>query len=152
MTIVQWDPFRELEDMKDRLNRMFGRGALARPSTTGKDEDLAAFDWAPSVDIVETPDEFQIKAELPDVKKEDVKVSLDDGVLRIEGERKQEKEEKDKKYHRIERSFGSFLRTFSLPDNIEQSAVKAEFKDGILNVRIHKSAQRKPKSIEVKIA
>jgi HSP20 family protein len=151
MTIVRWDPFRELEDMTDRLNRVFARGALARPSAA-KDDALAVFDWAPSVDIMETPEEFQIKAELPDVKKEDVKVSVDAGILRIEGERKQEKEEKGKKYHRVERSYGSFLRTFSLPDNVDESKVQADFKDGILNVRLHKSVKPKPKSIEVKVA
>jgi HSP20 family protein len=150
MSIVRWDPFRELEDMNDRLNRVFARGGLTR-SSSDKDA-MTVFDWAPSVDIVETPEEFQIKAELPEVKKEDVKVSVDNGVLRIEGERKQEKEEKGKKYHRIERSYGSFLRTFALPDNVDDSKVQADFKDGILNVRLRKSEKSKPRSIEVKVA
>jgi len=109
------------------------------------------FDWSPTVDIVETPEEFQIKAELPEVKKEDVKVSVDGGVLRIEGERKQEKEEKGKKYHRIERSYGSFLRTFRLPDNVDEGKVQADFKDGVLCVRLHKAEKTKPKAIEVKV-
>lgn len=147
MSIVRWDPFRELEDMSERLNRVFGRSTLARD---GKDT-MTTFDWAPSVDVLETAEDFQVKAELPDVKKEDVKVSVDGGTLRIEGERKQEKEEKGKKWHRVERSYGSFLRTFTLPENIDDAKVQADFKDGILNVRLPKSEKAKPKSVEVKI-
>ena len=152
MSLVRWDPFRELEDMSDRLNRAFGRSAIARPTGNGNKDALTVFDWAPSVDIVETPEEFIVKAELPDVKKEDVKVSVDGGVLRIEGERKQEKEEKGKKYHRVERSYGSFFRSFTLPDNVDEGKVQAEFKDGILNVRLHKAEKVKPKAIEIKVA
>ena len=147
MSLIRWDPFRELEDVSDRLNRMFGRGALAQP---GKDM-MISFDWAPSVDIAETIEEFQVKAELPDVKKEDIKVSVYHGILRIEGERKQEKEENGKKWHRVERSYGSFLRSFSLPEHIDDTKVRAEFKDGVLNVRLPKSPAAKPKSLQVKI-
>jgi HSP20 family protein len=151
MSLVTWDPFRELEDMSNRLNRVFTRGGLARSGAAEKDT-MTVFDWAPSVDIIETPEAFQIKAELPDVKKDDVKISVDGGVLRIEGERKQEKEEKGKRFHRIERSYGSFLRTFTLPDNVDESKVQAEFKDGILNVRLPKSEKAKPRAIEVKVS
>ena len=149
MTLVRWDPFRELEDVSDRLNRMFARPSA--PRATGK-ETMVVADWTPSVDISETEGEYQIKAEIPDVKKEDVKVTLEDGVLTIQGERKYEKEEKGKKYHRIERSYGSFVRTFSLPDVIDEEKVKAEFKDGVLNLHLPKSEKAKPKAIEVKIA
>jgi HSP20 family protein len=150
MSIVQWDPFRELEEMSNRLNRMFGRSL---PTLAAADKDaMTVIDWAPSVDIAETAEEYQIKAELPEVKKEDVKVSVDNGMLRIEGERKHEKEEKGKKWHRVERSYGSFLRTFTLPDNADSSKVAAEFKNGVLNVHLPKSASAKPKSIEVKVA
>ena len=149
MTLVRWDPFRELEEVSDRLNRMFARPSS--PRTTGKETMIVA-DWTPSVDISETEGEYQIKAEIPDVKKEDVKVTLEDGVLTIQGERKQEKEEKGKKYHRIERSYGSFVRTFSLPDVIDAEKVKAEFKEGVLNLHLPKSEKAKPKAIEVKVA
>ncbi|MBS0182909.1 MAG: Hsp20/alpha crystallin family protein [Nitrospira sp.] len=149
MTLVRWDPFRELEEVSDRLNRMFARPAAAR--TNGKETMIVA-DWAPSVDISETEGEYQIKAEIPDVKKEDVKVTVEDGVLTIQGERKHEKEEKGKKFHRIERSYGSFVRTFSLPDVIDEEKVKAEFKDGVLNLHLPKSEKAKPKAIEVKVA
>lgn len=148
MTLVRWDPFRELEEVSDRLNRMFARPAHR---TNGKETMIVA-DWAPSVDISETEGEYQIKAEIPDVKKEDVKVTLEDGVLTIQGERKHEKEEKGKKFHRIERSYGSFVRTFSLPDVIDEEKVKAEFKDGVLNLHLPKSEKAKPKAIEVKVA
>src|SRR6185295_10052914 len=123
MTLVRWDPFRELEDMSDRLNRMFSRPPL--PRTNGKETMIVA-DWTPSVDISETEGEYQIKAEIPDVKKEDVKITLEDGVLTIQGQRKHEQEEKGKKFHRIERSYGSFARTFALPDVIDVNQVKAE--------------------------
>ncbi len=149
MALVRWDPFRELEEVSDRLNRMFARPATR--SSNGKETMIVA-DWTPSVDISETEGEYQIKAEIPDVKKEDVKVTLEDGVLTIQGERKHEKEEKGRKYHRIERSYGSFVRTFSLPDVIDDDKVKAEFKDGVLNLHLPKSEKAKPKAIEVKVA
>ena len=148
MALVGWDPFRELEDVSDRLNRMFARPAT---HTSNGKETMIVADWTPSVDIAETQGEYLIKAEIPDVKKEDVKVTVEDGVLTIQGQRKQEKEEKGIKYHRIERSYGSFARTFSLPDVIEADKVKAEFKDGILNLYLPKSEKAKPKAIEVKV-
>ena len=150
MNLMKWDPFRELEDMSNRLNRMFARGELARiPAPEGA---LKAFDWAPNVDVIETAEAFQVKAELPGVKKDDVKVTVDAGVLRIEGERKQEQEENGKKYHRIERSYGSFLRIFTLPPDVDATKLIAEFKDGVLNVMLPKSAQSAPRAIEVKVA
>jgi HSP20 family protein len=112
---------------------------------------MVVADWVPSVDVSETDGEYQIKAEIPDVKKEDVKVTVEDGVLTIQGERKQEKEEKGKKYHRVECSYGSFVRSFTLPDLVDEGKVKAEFKDGVLNLKLPKSEKAKPKSIEVKI-
>jgi HSP20 family protein len=150
MSIVRWDPFRELEDMSHRLNRVFGRSGLAR-GTEDKGE-FVTFDWAPSVDIAETAEAFEIKAELPDLRKEDVKVSVEDGQLRISGERKQEKEEKGKKFHRVERSYGSFMRSFSLPENVDDAKLSAEYKDGVLNVRLPKTERAKPKAIAVKVS
>jgi HSP20 family protein len=147
MALVRWDPFRELEEVSDRLNRVLGPDARR---SHGKETMIVA-DWTPSVDITETEGEYLIKAEIPDVRKEDVKVTLEDGVLTIQGQRKQEKEEKGTKYHRIERSYGSFARTFSLPDVIEADKVKAEFKDGVLNLHLPKSEKAKPKAIEVKV-
>ncbi len=146
--LMRWDPFRELEEMSDRLNRMATRPATR---TNGK-EALTVADWMPTVDISETAGEYVIQAELPEVKKEDVKVTLEDGVLTIQGQRRQEKDEKTTKYHRIERSYGTFVRSFSLPDQVNESGVKAEFKDGVLNLHIPKSEKAKPHAIEVKVA
>ena len=147
MTLVRWDPFRELESMSDRLNRVFSRPTL---STSGR-EALTVADWMPTVDISETDSEYLIKAELPEVKKEDVKVTVENGVLTLQGERRQEKEEKGKKYHRVERSYGSFVRSFTLPESVDESAVKAEYKDGMLNLHLPKAEKVKPKSIDVKV-
>ena len=149
MNLVKWDPFRELEDVSNRLNRIFGQ-SLAR-SESGQNM-LAVADWAPSVDISETDSEYLIKGEIPGVKKEDVKVTIQDGMLTIQGERKQEKEEKGKKFHRIERSYGSFVRSFRVPGDADENSVKAEFKDGMLNVTLAKSAKAKPKAIEVSVS
>lgn len=151
MALTRWDPFRELEDMNERLSRVIGRTGLARGREGGGKDTLVDFDWAPSVDIAETPEDFQIKAELPEVKKEDVKISIEDGVLRISGERKQEKEEQGKKWHRVERTYGSFLRTFALPTNVDESKVRADYKDGVLTLRLPKSAEAKPKSVQIPI-
>ena len=148
MNLVRWDPFRELEDVTEQLNRMFGRPAARREN--GK-ELLTVADWIPIVDISETESAYVIKAELPDVKKEDVKVTVYEGVLTIQGERKQEKEEKGLKYHRVERSYGRFVRSFTLPDYVDDTKVKAEFKEGILNLHLPKSEKTQPKAIEVKV-
>ncbi|MHB0926943.1 MAG: Hsp20/alpha crystallin family protein [Gallionellaceae bacterium] len=149
MNLVKWDPFRELEDVTNRLNRIFGQ-PLAR-SESGQNM-LAVADWAPFVDISETDSAYLIKGEIPGVKKEDVKVTIQDGMLTIQGERRQEKEEKGKKFHRIECSYGSFARSFRVPSDADESSVKAEFKDGMLNVTLAKSEKAKPKSINVSVS
>jgi HSP20 family protein len=149
MNLIKWDPFRELEDVSSRLNRIFGRPALR---TEGGGDMLAVADWMPSVDISETDAEYTIKGEIPGVKKEDVKVTIQDGMLTIQGERKMEKEEKGKKFHRVECSYGSFVRSFRVPDDADEAGVKAEFKDGMLNVTLPKSAKAKPKSISVSVS
>ncbi len=149
MNIVNWDPFREMEETFNSYNQRLG---MPMRDNSGRQVFTPA-DWSPALDIAETDKEFLIKVELPEVKKEDVKVTIDDGVLNIEGEPTIEKEEKDgKKYHRIERLYGRFARSFSLPDNVKQSDIKAEFRDGMLKVRLEKSAKTKPKSIEVEVA
>ena len=148
MTLVRWDPFRELEDMSDHLNRMFARPALR---TNGK-ETMTVADWMPTVDISETDGEYLIKAELPEIKKEDVKITVEEGVLTLQGERRQEKEEKGKRYHRVERAYGSFARSFSLPESVDEGAVNAEYKDGVLNLHLPKTEKVKPKAIDVKVA
>jgi HSP20 family protein len=142
MSLVRWQ---EIEDMFDRYTKAMGH------PRAGSQEVIATGDWAPRVDIAETEKAFEIKAEIPDVNKEDVKVTIDNGVLTIRGERKQEKEEEGKKFHRVERYYGSFTRSFTLPDNVDETKVKASFKDGMLNLQIEKTEIIKPKTIEVKV-
>ncbi|WP_447980549.1 Hsp20/alpha crystallin family protein [Candidatus Nitrospira bockiana] len=149
MNLVKWDPVRELEEMSERLNRLFGRSLGGRQN--GK-EMLTVADWSPDVDITETDAEYVIHAELPGLKKDDVKITLQDGVLTLQGERKYEKEEKGRRYHRVERSYGRFMRSFTMPDSIDESKVSAEFKDGVLQIHVPKSEKAKPKAIEVKVA
>jgi HSP20 family protein len=146
MNIVKWDPFRELEGIQSRLNRVFGE----RPFW---DENRVAFgDWVPAVDIEETGTEYVVKADLPDVKKEDVKVEFENGVLTVEGERKFQKEEQGKTFHKVEREYGKFVRRFALPTEIDSAKLAAEFKDGVLNVHLPKSATQKPKAVTVNVA
>lgn len=147
--ITRWNPISEFEDMMNRYNRMFG---LARTNGEREGKDLfSRSDWAPAVDIKETPEAFMVEAELPGMSKDDVKVTVHDGVLTIQGERKSEEETKDKKLHRIERFYGSFMRRFTLPDNVDENSVKANFKDGLLTLSIQKAEPKEPKAIEVEI-
>jgi HSP20 family protein len=143
-TLTRWEPL-EMEDVQNRLSKFFGRRGNGH-------DDITLADWAPLADITEDDKEYVIKAELPDVKKEDVKVTVENGVLTIAGERKFEKEEKKKKYHRVERSYGSFVRSFALPDLADADKVKAEFKDGMLTVHVPKSERAKAKQVEVKVS
>jgi len=146
MSLIKWSPFGELEDIQDRLNRFLNETLPVR----GEKNAFFA-DWTPPVDIEETDKEYLIKAELPDIKKEDVKVETLDGILTIEGERKQEKEEKGKKYHRIERAHGVFERAFLLPEDAQGDKVTADYKDGVLKVHVPKTEKATPKAIEVKV-
>jgi HSP20 family protein len=148
--MTRWDPLKEMEGLQSRIAKLWGL-APSRVTDGGK-ESMTVAEWAPLVDIVEDEKEWLVKAELPEVKKEDVKVAVEEGVLSITGERKFEKEEKDRKYHRIERSYGSFVRCFSLPEGADASKVSAEFAEGILKVHLPKGEKAKPKSVEVKVA
>ena len=147
--ITRWDPFRELEEMQNRLSTLVGRAPVRKNGE--KKEAMTVAEWAPLVDITEDDKEYLIKAELPEVKKEDIKLTAHNDVLTITGERKYEKEEKGKKYHRVERAYGSFERSFTLPEDADAGKIAAEFKDGVLKVHLPKSEKAKPKSIEVKV-
>lgn len=145
--LTRWNPLRELDDMQNRLSSFFGRPLLR---TTGAE----AFEnsvWAPSVDVAEDEKEYLLRAEIPDMKKEDVKVTVENGTLRITGERKFEKETKGKKYHRVERAYGSFERSFAIPEDTKAEAMTAEYKDGVLNVHLPKAERTKTKPVEVKV-
>jgi HSP20 family protein len=143
-----WDPFKDLENFEQRLASVFGRGV----TVPNGEEAISMADWAPLVDITEDDKEFLVKAELPGLKKEEVKVTVEEGVMTISGERKVEKEEKTKKYHRVERSYGKFERSFTLPDKADGTKVNAEFKDGVLQVHLPKTEKPASKAQEVKIS
>ena len=148
-TLTRWEPFREMEDLQNRLSTFFTRAPMRRGN--GK-ESITLPEWTPLADITEDDREYVIKAELPELRKEDVKVTVENGVLTISGERKFEKEEKKKKYHRVERGYGSFVRTFALPEDADADKVKAVFKHGMLEVHLPKNEKAKPKQIEVNVA
>jgi HSP20 family protein len=145
MQVTKWDPFREMEEMFGRCVKAFNWPCRC------SQEVMTTGDWSPRVDIAETDKEFIIKVEIPGVNKEDVKVTVENGALTIRGERKQEKEEKNKRFHRVERFYGSFTRSFPLPENVDGTKIDASFKDGMLNLQIPKTAESKPKVIDVTV-
>ena len=146
--MTRWNPFREMEDIHNRLFALWNQ-APARAANGPESPTLS--EWLPPVDITEDDNGYSIKAELPEVKKEDVKVTLENGLLTISGERKVEKEEKGKKFHRMERAFGSFVRSFRLPEDADSSKVTAQFKDGVLTLNVARSKTARPQQIQVKI-
>lgn len=143
--LKDWDPVRELDEFQNRLTSFFGRHPSQRRG------GMLSAEWSPSVDIIEDEKEFLVKAELPEVKREDVRVTVEDGYLTITGERKFENERKNKHFHRSERAYGSFTRTFSLPERANPAKVRAEFKDGLLQIHLPKSENTPKKQIEVKV-
>ena len=145
--LTHWNPLRDMQEFNRALNS-FQRSIGGE----GRSEATAVAEWVPVVDVLEDEKEYLIKAELPEMKKDDVKVEVLDGVLTIEGERAQEKEEKGKKFHKVERSYGKFVRQFALPAEVEAAKVEAEYKDGVLNVHLPKTAVTKPTTVTVKVA
>lgn len=146
-----WDPFREFQELSDRLNRLF-EPRYSPANTDAREQALTVFDWAPAVNISETEKAYVVKADLPDVKKEDVKVRHDNGVLTLEGERRHEKKEEGEKFHRVESSYGKFMRRFTLPEDVQIESIEAAFKDGALTVTIPKAAPKTPKAREIQVS
>lgn len=145
---ASWNPFRELEELSERFNRMF---AMTTPTRAEEREALALTDWSPSCNIFETDTDYRIRVELPDVRREDIHITLENGVLTIQGERREDKEERDMRFHRRELRYGTFLRQFTMPDDADESKVEATFKDGMLDVVIGKSESRQSKSREISV-
>jgi HSP20 family protein len=144
MTLIRWEPFRELDDIFSRYSPLFGR-------TTARalgGEDAA---WAPAANISETDSEYLIKAELPEVNKEDVKVTVDENVITISGERRKDAEHQDEKVHSVETFYGHFSRSFRLPEDADVAAIKAESRNGMLKVRVPKTPAPKPRTVEVQV-
>ncbi|WP_321495952.1 Hsp20/alpha crystallin family protein [uncultured Desulfobacter sp.] len=145
MKLTKWDPFQGIDSIFTKYLRDLNRPSL------GNQELLTPGDWVPRADIAETDLDFTIKVEVPEIKREDIRITIDNGVLNIRGERKQEKEDKNVKYHRIERHYGSFLRSFSMPDNVTEEQIEAQFNEGILTLRLPKTEKSKPKQIEIAV-
>jgi HSP20 family protein len=151
MKLTRWDPFRDVEDLFDRYSRSLN---LPMRMRQGQGQDWmvpSGGDWSPRVDISETDNHFQITTEIPGINRDDIHISIEEGVLTIRGERKEEKEEKGRKLHRVERFYGAFSRSFSLPQNVDETHIEANFKDGLLLLQIPKKTVDKPKPIEVKV-
>lgn len=142
MTLVRWDPFRELNSF-GQVGRLFDRfpGWSESGATTGA--------WSPNVDIFESENELVVKAELPGIDPKDVELNVENNVLSISGHRKLEFEDKKENYHRVERAYGSFSRSFSLPRLIDETKIEAEYKDGVLTVHIPKHEKAKPRQIKI---
>ncbi len=147
MAITRWRPFRDILSVQDEMNRLFEDFFGHRPARVEWTEGV----WTPSVDVSEDKDSVIIKAEMPGMNKDDVKISIQDNLLTLKGEKKQEKEEKDKNYHRIERSYGSFCRSFQLPTSVKTDTIEASYKNGVLSITLPKTEEVKPKEIPISI-
>ena len=147
MTIVRWEPIRELSSLQSDMNRFFDAMFQAPAGGGGQAAQLRR--WTPAMDLAETEDAFVLRADLPGVSQEDVSIELEDTVLTVSGERKSDHENKGEGYYRVERAFGSFSRSLTLPKGVDPEAVAAQFNDGVLEVRIPKPEQRKPRRIAI---
>ena len=147
MNIVNWTPFRDMESIFDRYSNLFGRMPLAFEGEF-KNKD---FEWRPSVDISETKKHYVIKAELPEVERDDVTVSVENGMLTISGERRFEKEEETETTHRVESMYGKFSRTFTLPADADEEHITAKSKDGVLKVHVPKTVEKKEEPLKITV-
>jgi HSP20 family protein len=148
--VIAWDPLREMDEAQNRFNPFFFAGFPNRMGS-GETHTLAVADWSPEVDISEDDRGYLLKADLPEMKKDDVRVTVEDGILSVSGERKGEKEDHKKKFHRIERSFGTFRRSFTLPEDADSTKVTAEFHDGVLKVHLPTTPVARSKATQVKV-
>jgi HSP20 family protein len=149
-TVITWNPLKEMEEAQNRFNRFF-LGGFPNRIGSGEIHSLAVADWSPEVDISEDDHGYVLKADLPEMKKDDVRVTVEDGILSVSGERKGEKEDQKKKFHRIERSYGTFRRSFTLPEDADSTKVTADFRDGVLKVHLPTTTRPRSKAIDVKV-
>jgi HSP20 family protein len=145
MAIIRWDPFREMVTLREKMNRLFEDAVVGQR----EDRDLVSSTWSPSVDIFETEHDIVLTAELPGIEDKDIEIKLEDNTLTLKGERQLEQETKEENYHRIERSYGSFSRSFTLPHYVDQEKIKAEHEHGVLKVILPKKLDSKPRSVKV---
>jgi HSP20 family protein len=151
MALVRWEPFRDLATVQERMNRIFDEAFRGQGRTT-EDEWALGGSWAPAVDIFEHEGNLVLKAELPGVDPKDVDVRVESNVLTLRGERKFESEVKREQYHRVERAYGSFSRSFTLPNVVDTGKIVAEYKDGVLRVTLPQREEAKPKQITVAVS
>lgn len=152
MAIVRWEPFRDLLTLQDRMNRLFDESFRSvRGSGSGEDDWALGGSWAPLVDIYEREGNIVLKAELPGVDPKDVDIRVENNVLTLRGERKFDAEVNRDNYHRVERAYGAFSRSFTLPNVVDTGDIKAEFKDGVLSVTLPKRAEAKPRQISINV-
>jgi len=149
MALIRWEPARELHTMQSELNRLFG--TFFDSPTPGNGRRAAVRSWIPAMDVVENDNEYVLRADLPGLSEGDVNVELDDNVLRISGERKSEHEERKDSYYRAERAYGRFSRSLTLPEGVSADGIKANFDNGVLEVRIEKPEQRKPQKVAISV-
>ena len=145
MAIIRWDPFRDMVTLREKMNRMFEDVFSGRP----EDRELQAGTWTPSVDIFETENELVLTAEIPGIDEKDVEIKVEDNTLSIKGERKFEKETKEENFHRIERSYGSFYRAFTLPSSVDSERIQAEQENGVLKISMPKRQELKPRTVKI---
>ena len=145
MNLMRWDPYREVSSLQDRLNRVFGGSLYGRE----REDEMQLSAWAPPVDLAEEKDRILITAELPGFKENEIEIQTENGMLTLRGERKFEKETDGKSYHRVERSYGQFVRSFSLPNNVDREKIHATFKDGLLKVDLPQREDAKPRTIKI---
>jgi len=148
MALIRWDPFREMSSLQERMNRLL---ADFRTRSPFGEEEMAQGAWIPAVDIYETKESIVLNVELPGVTKDDISLEVKDSTLTIKGEKKLEKNVKEENFHRMERTYGSFTRAFTLPSTVQQDKVKAKFRDGILEIMLPKEEEAKPKQIKVDV-
>ena len=150
MALIRWEPARELQTIQQEMNRLFGSFFDDPVAVDTNDQTVRR--WIPPMDLVEQGDEFVLRADLPGVGEDDVKIELEDNVLTISGERRSEHEERKEGYYRVERASGSFSRSLTLPEGVDPEAVKAHFENGVLEVRVPKPEQRKPQRVAINVA
>ena len=149
MAIMRWEGFRDLLSLQDRMNRLFDESA--RGAARGREEEWATGTWAPAVDIYEQGGDLVLKAELPGVDPKDVELRIENNVLTLRGDSKVDGEVKKENYHRVERSYGTFSRSFTLPSTVDTVNVKADYKDGVLRITLPKREEAKPKQIQINV-
>ncbi|HJS95294.1 MAG TPA: Hsp20/alpha crystallin family protein [Solirubrobacteraceae bacterium] len=150
MALIRWEPVRELHTMQNEMNRLFNTFFDSPTPSNGSGHGVARR-WIPAMDVVETEDHFVLRADLPGLAESDVNIEVEDNVLTVSGERKSEHEQKGEGYYRVERSFGSFSRSLTLPEGIDADSIQASFDNGVLEVRIPKPEQPKPRKVQISL-